>query len=123
MMRHMDARIPLLLCTLLLCPSMAKAGLIVHSQTGPSVSQASGTASTPDVVPHQDQGNKEHIQQGIPLAGLATLPSPSTGSVVSFAALAYVATPSPAAEFRWQVSTSNDRLPQTPDYRSLLKPS
>ncbi|QEG40782.1 hypothetical protein UC8_28000 [Roseimaritima ulvae] len=119
----MAHRIPLLIFMLMLCPSLVKAGVIVHSQKGPSISQASGAASIPSVVPHGDRERDEHIQYAIPVEGLATSPSPSSGSVVLIAALAGVATPSPMAELRWQISRSDIRLPQTPHYRSLLRPS
>lgn len=119
----MAHRIPLLIFMLMLCPSLATAGLIVHSQTGPSVSQARGSVSIQGFAPHGDRDHDEHVRYALPVEGLATLPSPSTNSVFSFAAIAGVAAPSPAAELRRQVSISDTRLPQSPNYRSLLRPS
>ncbi|WP_145352224.1 hypothetical protein [Roseimaritima multifibrata] len=120
---HMVARMLLLICTLMLCPSLAKAGIMIRLQPGPSISQASEAMSIPVVVPHGDREHREHIHHAIPTEGLAAFPSPSIGSVVSFAALVGVATPLPIAELRWRLAISVTRLAQTPHYRSLLKPS
>ncbi len=119
----MDARIPLLFFTMMLCPSLAKAGLIVHPQSGPSVSQARGTASIQGVVSHQDQEHKKHIRHAIPAEGLATFSSSSAGAVVVLAVLTDVATLLPIAELRWQAAIRNPSLPHIPLYRPLLKPS
>ncbi len=117
---HMDARMPLIILTLMLCPSLAKAGLMVHSQLGSSVSQASGPASILGVVPEGEGEHQEQIQRTIPVKGLATSASDTTGSTAS---LDGVKPPLPTAELRWQFSIGNSRLPHPPNYRSLLKPS